>query len=68
MTSPLIVSHLHKNTPQVISFETMIDEFLTKEFVWNNYPYSEENRKEKRKRYHRQIDKHSDKPFYRSVL
>ena len=54
---------LYKNSPHVISFETMIDELLTKEFVWNNYPYSEENRKEKRERYQRQIDKHSDKPF-----
>lgn len=54
---------LYKHSPNVISFETMIEELLAKESIWNNYTYSEEDRNEKKERYEEQIDKNSDKPF-----
>lgn len=56
-------NNLYKNFVNVISFETMIDELLTKELVWSNYAYSRENIKEKKERYQQQIEKHKNKEF-----
>jgi|SRR5699024_2005252 len=56
-------NNFYKHSPNVISFETMIEELLTKERIWNNYVYSEEDKREKMNRYQEQINKNSDKPF-----
>lgn len=54
---------LYKKHPNIISFETMIDELLTKELVWEGYPYKKKDVDEKIERYMEQIDKLQDKTF-----
>src|SRR5699024_5467038 len=43
-------NNLYQNSPNVISFEMMIKELLTKESIWDSYNYSKEDRQEKSNR------------------
>lgn len=54
---------LYKDFVNVISFETMIDELITKELVWNNYVYDQKDIEEKKARYQQQIVKHKNNEF-----
>lgn len=53
----------YKNNNYVLDFENMIEELKTKQLVWNNKIYSDNERKEKISKFKKQLDKYKGEAF-----